>query len=197
MKEIWKPIFGYEGFYEISNCGRVRSLDREIIFKNGNKRKYIGKILKQKYHNGYAMVNLNKNKKCEVVYVHQLVAKHFIGDRPKGMVVNHKDGIKSNNNVFNLEYVSSTENNIHANQLGLHKNNTSGLKKYTDTLKKKIACIKDNKIIFLVDCSRDAAKEMLRIGLIKEVSIETASRAIRKSATTGKPYKSYNFQYID
>lgn len=197
MKEIWKPIFGYEGFYEISNCGRVRSLDREIVFKNGNKRKYIGKILKQKYHNGYAMVNLNKNKKCEVVYVHQLVAKHFIGNIPKGMIVKHKDGIKSNNNVFNLEYVSSVENNIHANQLGLHENNTSDLKKYTDTLKKKIACIKDNKIIFLADCSRDAAKEMLRIGLIKEVSIETASRAIRKSATTGKPYKNYNFQYID
>lgn len=197
MKEIWKPISGYEGFYEISSKGRVRSLDREIIFRNGNKRKYIGKILRQKYHNGYAMVNLNKNKECETVYIHQLVAKHFIGERPKNLVVNHKDGIKTNNNVENLEYITSSENNMHANNLGLHKNNVSGLKTYTDTLKKKLVAIKDNKIILTASCSREMAIEMLKRKIIKDVTIETASRAIRKSAQTGRQYKNHNFQYID
>ncbi len=195
-KEIWKPIKGYEGFYEISSYGRVRSLDRTVYFKNKGKRDYKGKILKQKYHNGYAMVNLNKNKKMETLYIHQLVASHFL-EKSENKVINHKDGVKSNNFYRNLEYVTSRENNLHARKMGLHKDNVEGIKAYTDSLKKKVAAIKNNKILIVTDCSRDMAEYLLQNGLISDVTKETAGRAIRKSATKGTPYKNIYFSYIN
>lgn len=195
-KEMWKPIIGYEGWYEISNFGRVRSLDRTVYFRNGKgQRDYKGKILKQKYHNGYAMVNLNKNKKLEVVYIHQLVAKHFLEKVEGKNVVNHKDGIKSNNFYRNLEWVTSKENNLHARQMGLHKDNVSGLLEHIDSLKKEVAAIKNNKLITIQDCSRSMAVFLLENNYIENVSIETAGRAIRKCANNGKPYRGIYFSY--
>lgn len=76
--EYWVPIEGYEGWYEVSDQGRVRSVDRVVTFKNGKgSRFYKGQILKFRYHNGYAMVNLNKNKKMREHYVHRLVIENF------------------------------------------------------------------------------------------------------------------------
>lgn len=195
-KEKWLPIKGYEGFYEISNHGRVRSVDRIVYFKNNKgKREYKGKILKQKYHNGYAMVNLNKNKKLEVLYVHRLVAEHFIPKIKNKNIVNHKNGIKSDNYYKNLEWCTSRENNIHANNTGLHKNNISGLIKYTNSLKKQIIAIKDNKLLAIKDCSRDMALFLLENNYIENAQIATVARNIRKSATENKPYYNIYFSY--
>ena len=94
--EIWKDIAGYEGWYQVSNMGRVRSLDRIVYFKDGYRsRTYKGQILKLKYHHGYQMVNLLKNKHIDTVYIHRLVIETFV-PRVEGKTwCNHKNGIKS------------------------------------------------------------------------------------------------------
>lgn len=195
--EIWKDISNYEGFYQISNKGRVRSLDRTVYFKNGNHRDYKGKILKQKYHNGYAMINLNKNKKMETLYIHKLVAQSFLDNPLNLKVINHKNGIKIDNCVENLEWCTFSYNNKHAIINNLRTNNINGLLETNNKNKKRIALIKDNKILVIKDCSRELAIYLLENKLINNASIETIARTIRKSANMGKSYHSYFFQFIE
>lgn len=111
MVEEWKPVKGFEGCYEISNLGRVRSLPRPYCK---------GRVLKpKKMKIGYNSVNLSKNSVKTTLYIHRLVASHFIDNPDKKLEVNHKDGDKTNNNVDNLEWVSSSENTQHAYDTGL------------------------------------------------------------------------------
>lgn len=110
-KEIWKDIPNYEGMYQISNLGNVKS-----IYKNGNTKILTGGIKK-----GYRQVILVKNKKRKYASVHRLVAETFIPNPNNLPQVNHKDGNKSNNNVDNLEWCTQSENQIHAYKNGLQK----------------------------------------------------------------------------
>lgn len=112
MSEIWKDIKNYEGCYEISSYGNVRSINRYII-NNGTKTLIIGKN-KKPINNGigYLQVNLCRYGKCKKFYIHRLVALHFLEGIEED--VNHKDGCKSNNNVNNLEWLSKKENHQHA-----------------------------------------------------------------------------------
>ena len=195
--EIWKDIAGYEGWYQVSNMGRVRSVDRTVYFKDGRRsRFYKGQIKSFKYHNGYQMVNLLKNKNLEVVYVHRLVLETFVPQVEGKTWCNHKNGIKSDNRVENLEWCTPSENNQHATEMGLRHNNVSGMLAYADTLKKKVVAIQNNKICFVADCSRDMAMLLLERGIVADVKIETLGRAIRKSAAEGNRYKGFYFQYI-
>ena len=113
--EIWKPIKGYEEFYEISNYGRIRSLDRVIIqkgkFGQDTNHIYKGKILVPDHiHNGYLGVDLHVNGKIKRMLVHRLVATHFI-IKPEGKdYINHIDNNPSNNHVNNLEWCTQSEN---------------------------------------------------------------------------------------
>lgn len=112
MEEIWKPVVGYEGFYEVSNIGRVRSLARIVECNDGRKRKLKTRILRQPCApSGYYMVTLHKNGKQKSGLVHRLVCEAFIPN-PLGKVeVNHKDENSKNNNATNLEWVTAKENN--------------------------------------------------------------------------------------
>lgn len=152
--EIWKPIPGYEGSYEVSNLGRVRSVDRYILTKNGKVFKK-GVIRKPKEdEDGYLRVNLSKNGKKKEMFVHRLVAITFI-DNPNNLpVVNHKDGNKKNNTVENLEWCTRSENDKHAFKLGLRKPTCGGTSK-------KVAKIdsKTNKIISVYKSMSEAARE--------------------------------------
>jgi hypothetical protein len=112
MEEIFKDIPNYEGIYQVSNLGRIKSLSREIC---NSKRCYISKeiILKQrKCIHGYFYIILHNNLQRKTIKTHQLVAMAFLGHKPCGfkLVVNHKDFNKSNNNLDNLEIVSQREN---------------------------------------------------------------------------------------
>lgn len=106
MKEIWKDVVGFEGAYQISNRGRIKSF----------KRLKTGKILSNVNKTGwYLNVVLKYKKRQRYVKIHQLVAEAFLGKRPfDNAEINHKDANKQNNCVENLEYVTRLENVIHA-----------------------------------------------------------------------------------
>ena len=111
-QEIWKDIQGYEGLYQISNLGRVKSLERIIITNNGITKKISEKILKPYLKgNGYYNIVLRKDSKTKCYFVHRLVAKEFIPNPDNLPQVNHKDENKLNNNVDNLEWCTSKYNN--------------------------------------------------------------------------------------
>lgn len=111
MKEIWKPIKGYEGWYEVSNLGRVRSLDRIVTYSDGKNYSLKGKMLKMHYcGSGYLQFILHKNGKTEHKYPHRLVAETFLPNPNNLPEVNHKDENKTNNCVDNLEWCDSKYN---------------------------------------------------------------------------------------
>lgn len=112
--EIWKDIKGYEGLYQVSNFGRIRSLDR---WRNSGTGGYFqtGKILKTKEDvNGYLRVSLLKNGKYQKMNVHRLIAIAFIPNENNFPIINHKDGNKLNNNISNLEWCTYSYNSKHA-----------------------------------------------------------------------------------
>ena len=117
--ELWRTICGFEGYYEVSNTGKVRSVDRVIYDKNGKPRTLKGKEMKLthtkgKYGNGYMVVNLRKFGISEVSLIHILVAIAFIPNPYNYPIVNHIDGNKTNNDVSNLEWTTYSYNNLHA-----------------------------------------------------------------------------------
>lgn len=119
MLEIWKDVKGFEGRYEVSDLGRVRSvthIDNMYWFSNGSKRTMKGRVLKSTKKDGkYHVVALFVNKHNQK-YVHRLVAAAFISDIPKGMCINHIDGDIDNNAASNLEIVNYRSNAIHTHQ---------------------------------------------------------------------------------
>ncbi len=120
MEEIWKDCIGYEGLYQVSDLGRVKSMERQSIGKNNSIRILKEKILECNVdEKGYKFLHLwNKSVKKRIT-VHRLVAQHFI-ENPNGLPqVNHKDGVKSNNVVYNLEWCTSSQNIKHAYDTGL------------------------------------------------------------------------------
>lgn len=111
MEEIWKDIKGFEGYYQVSTLGRVKSLNRSIICKNGTQRIFWGTVLKtRKSKNGYILCNLKKFGKTNNKRVNRLVADAFIPNPHNLPQVNHIDFDKNNNSVCNLEWVTGSEN---------------------------------------------------------------------------------------
>lgn len=129
MTEIWKDIEGYEGIYQVSNLGRVRSLDRIIIYSSGQVVPFKGKVLSNiKNQLGYHKVNLRVNGGIKTVCVHRLVAKAFIPNPDNLPFINHKDENPSNNRVDNLEWCTPKYNNSYGTRLQrLSKTKTNGV----------------------------------------------------------------------
>ena len=111
--ETWKPVVGYEGHYEVSDHGRVRSLDRTLTRVDGVARRWPGRVLR---HNtvgkGYHAVTLRAPGLDERKYVHRLVMAAFVGLCPPGMEVCHADGDPLNNALRNLRYDTYSSNNM-------------------------------------------------------------------------------------
>jgi hypothetical protein len=142
--EVWKSIIGYEGYYEISNFGNVRSLERIVNhtkygkqqLKARNSKKYIT-------DKAYYEVALCKDNKAKRIFIHKLVAIHFIEkiNLSKNQV-NHIDSNKKNNTILNLEWVDNRENQCHKNIIKTSK--YTGVSYCKDRCK-FIACITINK----------------------------------------------------
>ena len=129
MKEIWKEVIGYEKLYQVSNLGRIRSLDMILPYKRHEKttiRIRKGKILTPiKTKNGYLRVEMSKNGSHKLNLVHRIVASAFVPNANNFKEINHKDCNKENNRFDNLEWVSSSENKRHAYENKLYKNEKS------------------------------------------------------------------------
>lgn len=120
--EVWLPVVGYEGLYEVSDWGRVRSVDRTIVDSIGRSRFWPGKVLSFKPHpGGRPVVGLTRGGRSKTALVHTLVAAAFIGPRPKGSEVRHwPDPDPTNNRPSNLQYGTKSENMLDSVEHGTH-----------------------------------------------------------------------------
>jgi len=123
-EEIWKEIEGFDGMYEVSNIGRVRSWKKRIGF-NKFKRSETPTLRKLNIVLGYSQCHLSKDGKTTVYKIHRLVAIHFIHNPEDHQYVDHIDGNTQNNNVSNLRWVNKSQNEYNSKK---GKNNTSGVK---------------------------------------------------------------------
>jgi hypothetical protein len=113
MQEIWKDVPNYEGMYQVSNLGSVKSLDRIVYEKNGECRLLKGKYKSKTLNNkGYFSVGLSKDSVVRYFTVHKLVAMAFLNHTPCGhkLVVDHIDNKPSNNKLENLQLITHREN---------------------------------------------------------------------------------------
>ena len=136
-KEFWKDIKGYEGLYQVSSLGRVRSLDREL-YQQGRVQKYKGALISPFIINsGYLSVRLSKNNKKKGHTIHRLVAEAFLPNPDSRPCINHKDENKGNNVVYlnsdgladmeksNLEWCTAKYNSNYSAQ-HLYRNKNMG-----------------------------------------------------------------------
>lgn len=112
MKEIWKDVKNYEGLYQVSNLGNIKSSKRE-----GS----AGGFIKSLLTNGYYSVNLWKSGKAKMKRIHRLVCEAFIENTDNKPQINHINGNKLNNRIDNLEWATQSENMKHAYKIGLTK----------------------------------------------------------------------------
>lgn len=189
MDEIWKDIVGYEGFYQVSNTGKVRSLDSVVVTKDGRRWNKAGKVLKPFYgpkSDCYPKVELGYNG-CKKEYIHRLVAMAFIPN-PDGLPeVNHIDEDKANNNVGNLEWCSRRYNNMHGTARARRKAHTDYV----------VAGKKRSKAVIQYDGSMNAIKEWESLtAAARELHCKIGN--ISRSCRT-KKWKTcgYNWRYAD
>ena len=114
MSVVWKPVVGYEGLYEVSNCGKVRSVEH---YTNGHH--LMAKELKPTMSQRYLYVKLYKNAKPRTIRLHRIVAEAFVPNPMHKPQVNHINGNRLDNSVGNLEWCTSSENLRHAYKTGL------------------------------------------------------------------------------
>lgn len=147
--QIWKEIKDYEGVYEVSNFGEIRSMDHRVPCKGNTTRLVVGRVKKLcTNRNGYKITTLCKENKMFTLTLHQAVAQAFIPGFVKGTELNHKDGNKTNNHVTNLEVSNPSHNQFHAVRTGLVKH--KGVSQYRNvcyisnpaSISKWAACIR-------------------------------------------------------
>jgi hypothetical protein len=113
MDDTWKDVIGYEGLYTISNTGEIKSLRRN-------------RIIKSWVYSKYYIISLSNNNVRRTLYLHRLIANHFIPNPENKTQVNHIDGNKLNNSISNLEWVTCSENIKHAYDIGLIESHMKG-----------------------------------------------------------------------
>ncbi len=137
-KVIWKDIVGYEKFYKINNLGVVVSKPRDVINKHGIVKHNPSKVMKINYCGKYPMIGLNKNKVQSNFGLHRLLGIHFIPNPENKPQINHKNGIKTDFNLSNLEWMTISENNKHAFDTGLNVPYWKGKKRSVEFIKKLV-----------------------------------------------------------
>lgn len=154
QEEIWKDVVGYEGLYQVSNFGRVKSLKHIVRTKGGYTRCSPSKILTNCFDNNYYHVRLYKYGKAKLHLVHRLVATSFLQNIDNKTQINHIDGNKLNNNVDNLEWCTPSENIKHAFRIGLCIPQDGG------TSKKVAAYKRNGEFVGNYESLHDAARKL-------------------------------------
>lgn len=178
MIEQWKPIEGYEGLYEISNMGNVKSLPKcRGRYEGGEK------ILKQhRSEQGYMKVTLCKDSKVKSFRVHRLVAEAFIPNQENKVQINHIDGNKCNNNINNLEWNTGSENIKHAYDNKLKRAFWLNKKSVKHPNSKKVLQYDKNmKFIKVWDSMSDIEREM-------SIFVDSVSKCCKGSYKTAGGY---------
>jgi hypothetical protein len=165
--EEWKSISGYEGLYEISSFGRIKSLKRKANSGFNSKRGVKEKILKQEISDkGYLRIVIQKNRSRIKRFVHVLVANEFVINKNNGPEVNHLKGNKSDNRCWMIEWCTRSENQKHAIKNGFYtvkkgKDNSRYGKRGKEVPHSKpvIKYDTENKIIHVYDSITEAAIE--------------------------------------
>ena len=177
--EIWKAVAGFEGYYEVSDCGNVRSLDRTIVASDGVKYRKKGKMLhpapKAPAYK-YLYVNLKKGT-LKRVGVHRLVAIAFVDGYEEGLHVDHLNGNTFDNRASNLEWVTQTENNKRALENGQFNRAKMRASLRTDESRKHMSEVKSKPVM------RDDGKLYKSCTLAAKdagVDVSTLSDGIRK-----------------
>lgn len=178
MTEVWKPIEGYEGLYEVSNYGNVRR-----VFRYG--RPYISPCKCKVTKDGYYESTLVKENKPKSIRTHRLVAKAFCENPENKLEVNHIDGNKLNNHADNLEWCTSSENQKHAYRLGLQQVSGGAISN-----RKRVRCIE-------LDVETESLSAMQRLlcerGYTTTTRLNALSTAMNNGANT---YKGLHFEFI-
>lgn len=119
--ETWRSIPGFEGYYEASNLGRVRGLDRVVVNKNGRAHRLKGMLLSQRLlDNGYAIVMMSKDGKYQNKLVHRLVLRAFLGEAPDDSECCHLNGVRTDNRLENLRWDTHSGNSYDMVAHGTH-----------------------------------------------------------------------------
>lgn len=181
MEEIWKDIPEFEGYYQISNLGRVRSMDRKIYNSwNDMFQNYTGKIMHpSRRKKGYLGICLTKNNKQKSFLIHRLVAEAFIPNPNNYPQINHKDEIKTNNCVENLEWCDCKYNVNY----GSCKANSSRTRTNNMYNQKPVMCIETGVVFYN---SRDVER---KTG-INSSNIRSACRGVYKTS------HGYHWKYV-
>ena len=176
--EIWKPIKGFEGLYEVSNYGNVRRVSRYG-------RRWVHPCSRKLTKDGYYETALVKDNKYKFVRTHRLVAAAFCENPHNKKEVNHKDGNKLNNCADNLEWCTSSENQIHAYKMGLQKVSGGAISN-----RKKLRCEE-------LDITTDSITEMQKLlnamGLTRSMGIGRLSDVVNNG--TNK-YLGLHFYFV-
>jgi hypothetical protein len=144
--EIFKDIIGYEGIYQISNLGNIKSLERLVNNHSNFKKRLKEKILKKNISKtGYYVVDLKNNCNRKTLKVHRLIAIHFIENKLNKCFINHINGIKTDNRIENLEWCTIKENNFHAQKTGL-KNDIGANNSRAKLLTQDVIFIRQSKL---------------------------------------------------
>ena len=167
MEEVWKDIEGYEGLYQVSNKGRVKSL------KNNNTKKE--KVLKPIIGKGYKRVRLCKYKTRKLYAVHRLVANAFLPNPHNFPCVNHKDECRTNNVVSNLEWCTHKYN----------CNYGTGIERSSKARSKQVRAFKNDELIMTFHSPKEAGRQGLNQG-----AVAACCRGEKKT------YKGYEWKYI-
>lgn len=182
---IWKQISSFEGHYEVSNEGSVRSLDRYVNCKSGVKLKK-GVMLKPgKHKDGYLYVTLYLDGKSFYKTIHRLVAQAFIeNDDLNKSEVNHKDGVKHNNNFINLEWVTPSENMKHAYKFDRrYRNKPKGSN--SSSYKGEIYVYKDSVLVDILEGATDMVN--------KGYDSSNVSKCLKDSSRTHRGCKFFRY----
>lgn len=184
--EIWKPVLGYEQEYEVSSYGRVRSLNKPVKSAIRHNTQVIrkGRTLKANTkRSGYVTVDLSSKNRKTTTPIHRLVAKAFLKPVEGKIYVNHKNGIKTDNRVKNLEWCTASENSKHRFEVLGHK----------PPLAKQIICVETQRVF---DSSTKAAEWLNQVHFKHSKQVLVMGRRIR-AAATGSTKTAYGYHWKD